>query len=35
VYSKTAGVHLYRTPATLPVPFMEASIPLDRLFAAI
>jgi len=35
VYSRTAGVQLYSTPATVPVPFMEGSIPLDRLFAAL
>jgi Uma2 family endonuclease len=34
VYSKTAGVHVYRMPATLPVPIVEGSIHLDQLFAA-
>jgi Uma2 family endonuclease len=33
VYSKTAGVHLYRAPAIVPVPLLEASIDLDLLFA--
>jgi Uma2 family endonuclease len=32
VYSKTAGVHLHRTPVTLPVPGAGVSICLDQLF---
>ncbi len=34
VYSKTSGVHLFRTPGTVPVPLVGGSIPLEQLFAA-
>jgi len=34
-YSKTAGVHLYRAPETVPVPLVEGSIPLEQLFLAL
>ena len=35
VYSKATGVHIYRTPAAVPLPILEGSIDLEALFASL